>query len=188
MLAQYRAGMTITEQLQFSVLTAPVAMLDRRTLSQAWYSALYGSTQAKPAMPECGASTHARQTSAAPGAYIPRNRKCIGTAQRAATGAKTGERAEGGDLERRAPRSRLARKIERELLRPRSGENKTAFTVDGEHGRVHVVLQTRGSQLKLVAICPPKARAAVAAALAQARYALALRGIDLNAEMRGAAC
>lgn len=90
--------------------------------------------------------------------------------------------------ERRAPRSPLARKIERAFLKPHSGVRKGSFTFEGEHGRVHVVLHSRGTQLKLVAICPPKARSHVCAALAQARYALALRGIDLDADARSAQC
>jgi hypothetical protein len=183
----YATRMTITEQLQFSVLTAPVASLDRRALSQAWYSALYGNGCAastkKPAQraPQAGeqvrtprgtpASTPAADVTRAPARSGP---------------AKSPAQAEASPVDRRAPRSALARKIERAFLRPRSATHKTSFTVEGDQGRVHVLLQTRGSQLKLVAICPPRARAGVAAALAQARYALALRGIDVDAETRGA--
>jgi hypothetical protein len=106
-------------------------------------------------------------------------------AARAAT-VNTPSRAEGPSADRRGPRSALARKIERAFLRPRTTCKKASFTVEGEHGRVHVLLQSRGSQLKLVAICPPKARPQVAAALAQARYALAMRGFDLDADTRSA--
>src|SRR5579871_248587 len=35
--------MTIDKHLDLSVLSAPVASVDRRSLSQAWYSALYGT-------------------------------------------------------------------------------------------------------------------------------------------------
>lgn len=181
--------MTITEQLQFSVLTAPLATLDRRTLSQAWYSALYGNggardAAAKPAQPQ------ARPSGAFP---APREAAANVRTEAARTtfiranGVKTPVHAEGTPLDRRAPRSQLARKIERAFLRPRSAAHKASFTIEGRQGRVHVLLQSRGSQLKLVAICPPKARADVAAALAQARYALALRGIDLDAGTREAA-
>lgn len=177
--------MTITEQLQFSVLTAPVATLDRRTLSQAWYSALYGAAPTKapqkiasPASAPGASCVHAHATVHGPSAA---RGACAG-----ARTARTNESqvVEGASGERRAPRSPLARKIERAFLKPRSVSRKNAFTVEGEHGRVHVLLQTRGTQLKLVAICPQKARAHVAAALAQARYALALRGIDLDTQLR----
>jgi len=177
--------MTITEQLQFSVLTAPVATLDRRTLSQAWYSALYGAartnTQNNPsALTRVTAAPdmHARAT--APGS----NRTRPSRVNSAACTAGESPSGQSAPAERRAPRSPLARKIERAFLKPRSAAGKKAFTVEGEHGRVHVLLQSRGAQLKLVAICPQKARPHVAAALAQARYALALRGIDLDTQLR----
>lgn len=178
--------MTITEQLQFSVLAAPVATLDRRALSQAWYSALYGSAGVSRVTPA--------RISAAPSASAA-IREVHGTAARApsrqparsacsAAGARTAPNFEETPVERRAPRSALARKIERAFLPGRSGAQKAWFSVEAAHGRVHLILQSRGSRLKLIAICPPKARAHVAAALAQARYALAARGVDLDAEAR----
>lgn len=178
--------MTISEQLQFSVLTAPVATLDRRTLSQAWYSALYGSgataSSAKNATPQAPQT----QQRIVPARKTPANQEPEHTRSLRATGAQTVQRAQGAPPERRAPRSALARKIERAVLRPRSVAHKASFTIDGEQGRVHIVLHTQGTQLKLVAICPPKACVHVAAALSQARYALASRGIDLVAQTRGA--
>jgi hypothetical protein len=179
--------MTITEQLQFSVLTAPVATLDRRTLSQAWYSALYGAGNAKNAAAKPAHEslvTGACAGAPRPSAASVSERQCRPAIEPHA--AKTATRNAGAPLERRAPRSALARKIERVFLRPRSAARKASFTIEGESGRVHVLLQSHGTQLKLVAICPPKARAQVAAALAQVRYALALRGMDLQAEAREA--
>lgn len=178
--------MTITEQLQFSVLTAPLAALDRRTLSQAWYSALYGSAGAAKAAAKTPAPA-ALPAAAPPEAAHTVRAESETTAGTRAAGVTTPRHAEGTPQDRRAPRSTLARKIERVFLRPRNASHKASFTIDGEHGRVHVLLQSRGTQLKLVAICPPKARSRVATALAQARYALALRGIDLDADTRGAA-
>jgi hypothetical protein len=102
---------------------------------------------------------------------------------------RNGKVACAGQVERRAPRSALARKIERTFLHPCAVTRKASFAIDGAQGRVQVLLQRQGSRIKLVAICPVKARAEVATALAQARYALALRGIELDAQMRGeAAC
>jgi hypothetical protein len=180
--------MTITEQLQFSVLTAPVAAVDRRALSQAWYSALYGtggsgSTAVKAARPLEGAASEPKSVYARARATSPPIER---HATLRAAAVKTVAHAEGAPADRRAPRSPLARKIERAFLHPRSNSKKTSFSVDGEEGRVHVILQSRGLQLKLIAICPEKARAQVAAALAQARYALAMRGIDLDADTRSA--
>jgi hypothetical protein len=179
--------MTIDEQLQFSVLTAPVAAQDRRALSQAWYSALYGSRGEKAAPARTYASP--QRSAAAIGAL----RAAPVTAGHPQRGAKVlplhagdVKREGAAPVERRAVRSPLARKIERVLLRPRPQARKSAVTIESAHGRVHVLLQTRGAQLKLIAICPPKARTDVAAALAQARYALALRGIGVDAETREA--
>lgn len=182
----YACAMTITEQLQFSVLTAPVATLDRRTLSQAWYSALYGSGKNAAASQsrsvsrtQPGTPVDAQQLAArVPSGETPFARALP------SNGAKMPASVEGAPQDRRAPRSALARRIERAFLRPRTAPHKAAFTVEGDHGRVHVLLRSHGAQLKLIAICPPKARPHVAAALAQARYALAMRGIDLDADTR----
>lgn len=181
--------MTISEQLQFSVLSAPVATLDRRTLSQAWYSALYGNGEGR------AAKHPAPLPSSQSGGFrrsAPEPAQAAAGSPRAQTRARPhAERdqiqANGAAAERRAPRSALARRIERAFLRPRDPSSKASFTLDDDDGRVHVVLHSRGAQVQLIAICPPKARARVAAALAQARYALALRGIDLEADMRAAA-
>jgi hypothetical protein len=183
--------MTVTEQLQFSVLTAPVAGVDRRGLSEAWYSALYGTANTAhpdaPAAREAGGfSTRIKQAERGDAHAAPE------PSQRAGAAVLHDEhiaREAGADLDRRSPRSALARKIERAFLRPHKHARKASFTIDDEHGRVHVVLQSNGTQLKLIAICPPKACARVASALAQARYALAMRGIDLDAGIREqAAC
>src|SRR5690242_8493242 len=105
--------MTITEQLQFSVLTAPVATLDRRTLSQAWYSALYGTAQ--KAAPQKMTAPASRP--AAPCAHVHATlHEPIACGSRAgvrALGVSESQAATGAPGERRAPRSPLARKIER---------------------------------------------------------------------------
>ncbi len=176
--------MTITEQLQFSVLTAPVATLDRRSLSQAWYSALYGeSGSAKLANAKAlNANAFAVEPNGAQADTREASPRLSRTGAACASARKTADRAQDVLPERRAPRSALARKIERAFLRPRAASKKASFTVEGEHGRVHVLLQSGGSRLKLVAICPEAARRQVADALAQARYALAKRGIELETD------
>lgn len=182
--------MTITEQLQFSVLTAPVASLDRRTLSQAWFSALYGSSGGSSPKPAISSDAMIEARKSPPHAAAACSRA---GARRDVTlharGSKTRAHAQDAPQDRRAPRSELARKIERAFLRPRGASSKASFTIEHDRGRVHVLLHSNGSRLKLIAICPPKARPHVAAALAQARYALAIRGIDLDAVTREeAAC
>jgi len=183
--------MTITEHLEISVLTAPVAAFDRRALSQAWYSALYGdrgmaqpaAEAAKQQKPEARAHTSCAKS--ADDKPAPPIKKHVP----AASAAAKSFRGRGGETERRAPRSELARKIERTFLHPRCASRNAAFALDGEHGRVQVLLRSQGSRLKVVAVCAPRARTQVARALEQARYTLALRGIAVEAEMREqAAC
>lgn len=174
--------MTITEDLSFSVLTAPIATVDRRVLSQAWYSALYHGAR-KPddpkaaAVPQsCGTARRGRVPA------NPADRSRGGRMQPAhlANGVKKPEH--GGLLERRSEKSTLARKIERTLMGKEPRPHGARFSIAGEHGRVHVLIRAEGLHVKLVAICARSAATQVAQALAHARYALALRGIRLDAE------
>ncbi len=184
--------MTIDEQLGFSVLSAPVASYDRRALSQAWYSALYGSRgeqsgtakSAGPQAPTCALSEvqgksehHATQsTTDAERAWCNRTQK-----SNAAT------RLSSQIADRRLPRSPLAKAIARRFSKQAALPNKAAFAIEGEGGRVQILLRSRGKRVDLVAVCAPRANAQVAAALAQARYSLARSGIRLNAETRAEA-
>jgi hypothetical protein len=86
--------------------------------------------------------------------------------------------------DRRTPRSRLARRIESVLFSPHSQVRRATFTIG--RGRVHVVLQSKGDRIALVAFCSPALRGIVARALAQARFALAARGIRGELEAKGA--
>lgn len=177
--------MTISEHLQFSVLTAPVASLDRRTLSQAWYSALYGGRQAPQQHAET--PTKVQHQALAQREPIVTRRELLHEPHRPPTPRHVGVRTSASrstEVERRGPHSSLARKIERTFLHSKHTLSKASFTLEGEHGRVQILLRSNGSQLNLIAICAPKAKAQVAHALAQARYALALRGINLDAQAR----
>lgn len=174
-------------QLGFSILTAPLAAIDRRSLSQAWYSALhlahatkpqssYGRANAKPSIIEdkprrCGAPWHA-----------------VRLGDRAAPNPRKGQGTLGAAAppERRAERSPLARRIERTFLDPVRENKRATFTIDGTQARVHVALQTTASGVRLVAVCPAAIRVDVARALDEARYALALRGIALRIDVNEA--
>jgi hypothetical protein len=180
--------MTITQHLEFSVLTAPLAAVDRRGLSQAWYSALYGesatpaqATQVKKAPAFAYARQVATKTSQGETAAARRPVTLKATPHR-----KADVSVSNGTADRRAQRSPLARKIERVFLDPKARMQKASFALEAGEGRVQVLLRTQGSNVKLVALCPRKAIKQVAAALAQARYALARRGIALETELRDA--
>lgn len=171
----------MTQQLGFSILTAPVAAIDRRALSQAWYSALH---LARPARTASSKSTRASMP--APDVR-PALARAPGMAQRpllsrAVATAAPGPRESRGEnaIERRTVRSPLARRIERAFLHPRLRVHQATFAVDGTKARVHIALQSSGGGMHLVAICSPQVRSRVAGALDQARFALAARGIQLS--------
>lgn len=181
--------MTITQHLEFSVLTAPLAAVDRRGLSQAWYSALYGESRPVPQTanpkPALGAPRSPNPA--------PRRVQSVACTRSGPSASKPAAHPEerplpsNGIADRRAPRSSLARKIERAFLDPKTRMQKASFTLDGGQGRVQVLLRACGENIKIVALCPRKATKQVTAALAQARYALARRGIALECELREAA-
>lgn len=176
--------MTISEQLHFSILSAPVAAVDRRALSQAWYSALYrsgGRQSCAAPLPEttCAASAvpsrKGSQLVGSPPQSAPATR-----AARAEQLSKQGV-APG---QRRARHLRLARQIE-ELVRRRESKRVAAtFFLDGTRARVRVLILSDGGSVRLIAVCSKRVRDSVARALAQARYAAAARGIVLRASTR----
>ncbi len=180
--------MTTTEHLSFSVLTAPLATIDRRGLSQAWYSALYARENPAPESPLATART---------GASDGAKRSPAKGIARSGEGARNGlpgcERLSSvpqiaAQCERRSVRSPLARKIERTVARKRKTASAATFALEGAKGRVQLLLRTSGTNVRLIAICPESAREHVGVALAHARYALAARGIALDARTRGASC
>jgi hypothetical protein len=174
----------ITQQLGFSILTAPLAAIDRRSLSQAWYSALHLAHATKPQSSCSRASAKQSTTEGEP-------RRCGAPSHAVRLGERAAPTARKGHVtlrtavppERRAERSPLARHIERTFLHPVRANNRATFTIDGTQARVHVALQTTASGVRLVAVCPAAIRIDVARALDEARYALALRGIALRIDV-----
>ena len=173
-------------QLGFSILTAPLAAIDRRSLSQAWYSALhlahatkpqssYGRTNAKPSIIEdkprrCGAPWHA-----------------VRLGDRAAPNPRKGQGTLAPPRRRNAaPNVRRSPGVSNGPFSIRSVRIRATFTIDGTQARVHVALQTTASGVRLVAVCPAAIRVDVARALDEARYALALRGIALRIDVNEA--
>ncbi len=175
----------MSQQIGFSILTAPLAAIDRRSLSQAWYSALHlasrgvrqeeaGSSVIPPRRPAVCAKTFDPST--------PRSAR-VADVRIVPQHARVDTRCLPSE-ERRATRSRLARRIERAFFGPdlRRAQRAT-FTVDGMGGRVHVALQSSATGMRLVAVCQAAARDRVARALEEARYALAARGVALRVDV-----
>lgn len=178
--------MTITRQLEINVLTAPVATADRRCLSQAWYSALYAQRATRPPRSKT-IKAQAALSSAAPArssAAFTHAGPAPAAGRKAAAAARVPQSAGALEFDRRAPRSRLARSIERTFSTPQPSSAGVSFTVDGIAGRVRVLLRRNGCKTVLIAICGRGARPQVRAALEQARYALAAKGVALQAEVR----
>jgi hypothetical protein len=166
-----------TNRLEFDVLTAPLAEIDRRTLSQAWYSALH-LANAPAGWPSHRAARVApaslgRATTAVASARAPRASVADARAVRATREPAICEVA----ADRRAPRSQLACRIERIVARPVASMHGAFFTLRGAYGRVQILLRSHGGRTHVVAVCSPEARAEVAHALDQARYTLARGGI-----------
>lgn len=168
-----------------AVLATHLAETDRRTLSQAWYDALH---LAGP-QPQRTASAPSRT-----GGFVPPST----VTAREETGARTSNggattlavrshhapcRAGGFAPERRAPKSELARRIEHALAR-RAGCTPSvpaSFAVNAAGGRVKILVRSEGERMRVVAVCAPPLRERVERALAQARFALASRGIRAEA-------
>ncbi len=174
----------MTQQLGFSVLTAPIAAIDRRALSQAWYSALHLARQSPQQQTAKSASVREEAAHRKPAPLTERSgirpTASLGAGLRAAPHSR---RADATPVERRSLRSPLARKIEHLFLRPNDTTTRATFTIDGSSARVHVSMQQTRSGLRLVAVCSSRARESVARALEQARYSLAARGIAIDAQI-----
>jgi hypothetical protein len=173
----------MTQQLQVSILTAPVAAIDRRALSQAWYSALHLVERPAPAPARISRENGAVQNgSSRRASVLVEKQQKPSTERRMPAPAVARQKSAVVDWDRRAPRSLLARRIERALVQRQAPATpvRTAFTVGQGPGRVHIMLQNRSGRMRLVALCLPSMRAAVARALDQARYALASRGIAVE--------
>lgn len=170
------------------ILSAPVALCDRRALSEAWYSALHMHKNAPP---------RASRVAASPGGgheefRSPFSRSRAGTLE--AGIARPGRAVPSGaaaalpgapSIERRTARSRLAQNIVRTFAKTASPPRHASFCLEGNRGRVQILLRESAGRTQIVALCPPSAGRVVAVALQQARYALALRGISLATEVRG---
>lgn len=176
----------MTQQLSFSILSAPLAAIDRRSLSQAWYSALHLAHD-RSAAPS--SSSAAETTKSATHFCNPRERTseqsaAAHEARRAAPDRRDRVRSDATP-ERRAARSPLARRIERTFLNPARRIERATFVIEGSQARVHVALQHAPGGLRLIAVCPPSVRGGVIRALEEARFALAARGIALHVDVTG---
>lgn len=184
----------MTHQLEVSILAAPLGAIDRRALSQAWYSALRLAPQApqtqkrspfdRERMPAHGGGLRNVTPQASRSAHS-------GTLHSQTIGSKRAGNACGRESAAgaciNASRVRLAERIERAFGSPATNLKRATFSLGPGNARVHVVMQTAGARTTLLAICRPELRDVVARALAQARAALAARGVGIEFCAIGAA-
>ena len=165
-----------------AVVATQLADTDRRALSQAWYSALHLAER-----PPDRHAPLARIPGAAPASGSRRAQGPSDAPQRRSTdgGFRVREAARaviprrGGSVagERRVPKTELARSIERGLTRRAPCAVAASFAVRGAGGRVHLIVRSDGALTRIVAVCAAPLRERVERALAQARFALAGRGV-----------
>ena len=179
----------MTQQLEVSILAAPLAAIDPRALSQAWYAALRlgrrmpsvaatltrATDRTLPRTPLHRVPTRLNavpvRLARVPRSHAPQERRICEEGE--CVPARAG----------RAPLPQLAGAIEKAFV---DGTLRRAtFSVGRGSARIHVVLQTRGNRTTLIALCRPHLREAVARALAQARVALAARGIGVELRTQG---
>jgi hypothetical protein len=178
----------MTEQLRVSIVAAPLAAIDSRALSQAWYSALHLARAQTPG-PQPARTRSPRLPEATVGVPSGTLRRRVVEPPNPLPRARFAEapRAACGDAERKRAHASFARRIEAALMRPSHRPARAAFVVGEGAARAFVVLQTRAGKTHLVAICAPAHRDAVARALAQVRRSLAARGIPCESRVEASA-
>lgn len=179
----------MTQQLEVSILAAPLAAIDRRVLPQAWYSALRLARETprlSTARPHRGVAVgspasrpfHKPILTATPRRVLVRSSHFPPAASLRVCSDEDWARLRD-DRARRWP---LARAIENAFSDPRAKVRRATFSMGRGSARIHVVLQTNGQRAALVALCRPELSGLVARALMQARLALAARGVELRAK------
>ncbi|MGC8486294.1 MAG: hypothetical protein ACP5O6_11805, partial [Candidatus Baltobacteraceae bacterium] len=139
------------DDVRYSVLSAPLAQIDRRALSQAWVSALHlsqaPSTPRTPP-PACVARNGGHERSST--APLPRARTAnVREQTRVLHADRRAVVIAGG--ERRSSQSSLARRIVETLLAPRNAAHRCTLALGGAKGRVHLLLGGNDRRLHLVA-------------------------------------
>jgi hypothetical protein len=184
----------MTQQLEVSILAAPLAAIDRRALSQAWYSALHLARQDRRLVParECGprivATPKEPKLQDETDLCRPRAAELRVEHFVQIKPLQVTMQSGAGRISANRVALPLSQRIERRFAHSTSHLRRATFSMGRGAARVHVILQTNGNVATLVALCRPQMRGVVARALAQARLALATRGVLLDCETRGKRC
>jgi hypothetical protein len=198
--AQHQCMTALTQPLEISVLAAPLAAIDRRALSQAWYSALgYAGARRVGRVPGPERASFSRPLAsrvvrsaalglcAAPAVHGSAAHSHAARTTRARACAPNGGSAPAPTRHKRLSSISTLRN-DRQIVRSRGFARTTVKLEDGG-GRVHLMLQSSGGVLRLIAVCKSQSRARVARALEEVLYALSLRGTAMEADVQeGASC
>lgn len=169
----------------FAVVATHLAQTDRRTLSQAWFDALHLASKRSPRAEHAQRTPQERSTRAEDHARCSEERMSDRMqVQRASKSVRPDDRSQRPlGRERRIERSELSHRIERAVVR-RTPAPLSSMVIRAEDGRVQLLVRSDGKRTRIVALCLPAQRVAVEAALAHARFALARRGIAVDADVR----
>jgi hypothetical protein len=180
----------MTDRLRVSVVAAPLAAIDPRALSQAWYSALHLARERTEQLPQSRAAAREPQrVSVVPAKTEVASREPRDAMQPCRARAGSAIRGVTSEPLARRARGTFTRRIAFALARRSGPPARAAFVVVDGSKRALIVLQTRGATTHVVAICAPAHRQAVAFALSQVRAALAARGIAFQSRIEAnAAC
>jgi hypothetical protein len=173
---------TVQNTTGVAVLATHLAVADRRALSQAWYSALHLAerTPARPSASRAGRSgAHEDRThvTRAPHAATARDGSYRGPSPTSSRTARARHDDAALAAERRAPKTVLARRIERALARCVPSGASCSVAVNAAGGRVRLLVRSDATGTRIVAVCSGALRERVERALAQARFALAECGV-----------
>lgn len=172
---------------KLTVIATRMPYIDRRSLSQAWFSTLHlasdGAT--RPAAPERRGSlpvtVAARRAphESAPAASPHRN------APRPRVPETTSSRVDAEIATRRTYDARMARAARATYERARSYPPfRTSLTLEAGGDRIHLLLRREGATLHVVALCRPEMAETVRRALACADVHVRMRGEAIASSVR----
>ncbi len=175
----------MTQELEVSILSGPLAAIDRRELSQAWYSALH-MAQRSPGQRASGQQPLQREPMRSSRAMTLSSLDARTAQPSAQTLVRAPEhRVSSGDATIVDPapaqrvRTALSRRIQLRFAASEQRTTRATFTLGRGRARVHVIMQSNGATARLIAICRPQMRDVVARALSEARLALRARGVPV---------
>jgi hypothetical protein len=179
---RYARGMT-TATRSVAVVATRLPDIDRRALSQAWFSALHLAESAPGRVPAARAAAAAPRDAARPQRESATIAPPVGGARVSPrTNASRAASTPQPPTERRKGGGELARRIERAIVKHVAGGplRAAAIAIDAGDGRVHLLVRTDRATTRIIALCSPHLRERVDRALAHARFALAACGTRLE--------